>query len=260
MQNVKKLVIMIAVAFGVAVVASCILLFSVKKVSADFSVYGDSEAVAIQRELDAFKGKSILFLNTSDVYAVCDNYPYYEITSVKKEYPNVLSVSVRKRVEKFRLITENGTFVLDGNGVVLNNTGDTEVSVGIIDLNVGSLEITGSTAGKKIVTSDDALFYSVIETAQALNLNDVVKSVCVDEFSIGETQFKRGALFDTYTGVRIVVMKVDENGSAKIEKAFEKYESVTDYEKTAHHILAYALENGETKAIWTSRYSDDNQG
>ena len=90
MQNTKKwLIITVAIAFGITVVASCIMLFSVKKISAEFSVYGESEAVKIQEDIDSFKGKSLIFLKTTDVYKIGEKYPHYEITSVEKEYPNV---------------------------------------------------------------------------------------------------------------------------------------------------------------------------
>ena len=118
MQNVKKyLIIMIAVAFGAALVVACITLFSVKKVSAEFSDYGDSQAVEIQNDLERLKGKNMVFLSKSEVYEIGDKYPRYEITSVEKEYPNVLKVSVKKRVEEFTVVYADKTFVLDGEGI-----------------------------------------------------------------------------------------------------------------------------------------------
>ena len=129
MQNGKKLVIMIAVAFGIAVIVSFIMLFSVKKVAAEFSVYGVSSAEEIQNDLDSFKGRSILFVKENDVRAVLDKYPYYEIESVKKEYPNVLRVSVVKRAEAFKIVASGRSYVIDAVGNVLNDTGATEVSM-----------------------------------------------------------------------------------------------------------------------------------
>ena len=81
MQNVRKyLIIMVAIAFGFAVIASCITLFSVKKVSADFSVFGESEAEKIQEEkirqqwiavLPFMHLKQLKYMSFKDYYEAC---------------------------------------------------------------------------------------------------------------------------------------------------------------------------------------------
>lgn len=253
MQNVRKLVVLIGVAFGVAVIAACVLLFSVKKVSVEFSVYGESQATEIREDLETFNGRNILFVKVSDVYAVCDKYPYYEITAVKKEYPNVLKVNVKKRAEKFRLTADNGVFVLDGEGIVLNDTGVTEIAANVIDLNAGDLTVVAE-VGKKITTSDDGLFFAVITSAQTLNISDCVKNISIDKLNVGGTDFRRDAVFETHTGVKVTVEDVDDDGAAKINAAFIKYESLSDYEKTVKDIIAYKS-GGEIVAVWTSHYS-----
>lgn len=249
MQNVKKyLIIMVAVAFGIAVIASCIMLFSVKKVSAEFSVIGESQATEIQEDLDAaFKGKSLVFLKKSEVYAICDKYPYYEVISVTKEYPNVLKIEITKRLETFKVQTADKTYILDGEGVVLNDTGKTEFSSRVIPVNLGDVQVVNGTVGEKIATTDDNLFYSVLKTSRTLGLTDSVKEIKIDSGAAWHD-----AVFNTYTGVEVCVWGVEDQGETKIKRAFALYEKLSDYQKTAFKIVAYKQDNGDVVASWTS--------
>ena len=254
MQNFRKpLLIIIAIAFLSAAVLSVMMLFSVNKIQAKFSVYGDSDAQEIQLKLDVFRGKNLIFLNIEDVAAIFDDYPYYEIKSITKEYPNVISLSVGKRAEIFQIENADKVYVIDKEGIVLNDTGETEFPRNVLSIDVGNLSVTDGSVGGKIVTSDDELFYSVLTTSQALYLNDSVESVEIIKSEYGNF---RDAVFKTYTGVEITVWNVDDEGENKIIKAFECYEAISDYKKTAYYINAYKESDGEIVAEWTSHRGD----
>lgn len=257
MQNTKKyLIIMVAVAFGIAVIAACVTLFSVKKVSAEFTVYGDSQAEEIQKDLDLLKGKNMVFLKTSDVYAVCDKYPYYEITSVEKSYPNVLKVSIAKRVEAFSVADADKAYILDDEGHVLSDNGQAEFPQNIVPITLGELKISSAVLGEKLATTDDELFYSVVNTCKALKIIDLVEEIKLSFFPYESGKYYGDAVFNTYTGVEIEVQRVDELGTEKIKKAFDKYETVTDYLKTTGKIKAYKQDNGEIIADHTEHISN----
>ena len=257
MQNTKKyLIIMVAVAFGIAVIAACVTLFSVKKVSAEFSVYGNSQAEEIQAELDNLKGKNMVFLKTSEVYAICDKYPYYEITSVEKSYPNVLKVSIKKRAEAFMISDADKTYVLDDEGHVLSDDGQAEFPQNIVPVTLGELKISSAVLGEKIVTTDDNLFYSVINTCKALNVTNLVKTIDLQLTPYESGKYFGDARFNTYTGVEIEIWRVDDDGEAKIGAAFNKYETLSDYEKTTGKIKAYKQDNGEIIAEHTEHISN----
>lgn len=257
MQNTKKyLIIMVAVAFGIAVVAACVTLFSVKKVSAEFSVYGDSQAEEIQSELDRLKGKNMVFLKNSEVYAILDKYPYYEITSVEKSYPNVLKVAITKRVEAFSVSTADKTYILDDEGRVLSDNGQAEFPQNIVSVTLGELKISSAVLGEKIATTDDGLFYSVIKTCKALNISDLVKTIDLQLTPYESGKYFGDATFNTYTGVEIEIWRVDDDGEAKIGAAFNKYEILSDYEKTTGKIKAYKQDNGEIIAEHTEHISN----
>ena len=245
MFNLKRFaIISVAIAFAIAVIAACVFLFSVKKVSADFTVYGDSQAEDIQKDLDAFTGKSLLFLDVDDVYKVCEKYPYYHITSVKKSYPNVLRVSVVKRAEAFKVISGANTYVIDEEGVVLNATGATEYSGNVIPIELKTVEIESATAGQKIKTANDGLFYAIIKSANDLGFCDLVQGIEIDD-----KDMRRNAVIATNTGVKIVVWNVEASGGEKIVKAFEKYETLGDYYKNNFWIT---IGDGGASATWTA--------
>nr|MBO4518278.1 hypothetical protein [Clostridia bacterium] len=248
MFNVKKFaIISVAAAFCIAVIVSCVFLFSVKKVSADFTVYGDSQAEQIQKDLDRFTGKSLLFLDKDDVYKVCDKYPYYQITSVEKSFPNVLKVRVVKRVEAFKIVSGGSVFVIDSEGVILNDTGETEYPGNVIPIELKTVDIERAVVGEKIKTTDDALLCAIIKSAGDLGLSDLVESVEIDD-----KDTRRNAVITTNTGVSVVVWDVEDFGGEKIAKAFETYETLGDYEKTVCWITAYRENGGEIKAKWTA--------
>ena len=247
MFNLKKFaIISLAAAFCVAVIAACFFLFSVKKVSAEFTVYGDSQAEEIQKELDAFTGKSMLFLDLDDVYGMCDKFPYYSITSVKKSYPNVLEVSVKKRIEAFTVIAADKTYVIDGEGVILNDSGATEFSGNVIPINLLTVGIERAVIGERIETANDGLFYSIIKSANDLELCDLVESIKIDD-----KDMRRNAVITTNTGVSVVIWDVESFGSEKITEAFGIYETLYDYEKSVCWITAYRENSGTVKALWT---------
>lgn len=252
MQNLKKyLIIMVAVAFAFAVIAACVTLFSVKKVSAEFSVYGDSQAEEIQAELDSLKGKNMVFLKKSEVYELCDKYPYYEVTSVEKSYPNVLKVSVSKRVEAFTVQNADKTYVLDSEGHVLSDSGAAEFPQNVVPVSLGELKISSAVLGEKISTTDDGLFYSVVDACKTLNVIDLLSKIDLDLFPYESGKYFGNAVFNTCTGVKIEIRRVEDDGAAKIGAAFNKYETLTDYKKTSGKILAYKQDNGEIKAEHT---------
>lgn len=254
MKSLKKpIVIMVAIVFILAIIASLIMLFSVKKVEAEFHVYGESDARQIQKELDAFKGKNLVFLNLAEVVSSCEKFPYYEIISITKSYPNVIKLTIEKRAEVFKIENADKAYVLDKDGVVLNDEGKTEFPRNVLSVDIGNLSVVGGAVGTKIKTSDDELFYSVIKTSQALNLNDSVKSVEISKSEYGDF---RDAIFKTYTGVEITVWDVDIDGESKMRAAFMCYEGESDYKKTAYYINAYKQSDGNIVAEWTSRRGD----
>ena len=99
MQTKKISVILIAVAFMLVVLFSCVGLFSVKKIEINFAVSDQTDSASIQSTLDGFLGDNLLFMKTEEIEKALKGYHYMEVVSVKKQYPNVITVSLKERRE-----------------------------------------------------------------------------------------------------------------------------------------------------------------
>lgn len=246
MSNGRKITVIIAIAFFIALIASLYTLFSVRKVSARYEIYGSSEETAeIQRTLNGFKGKNILFFNTDEVKEQLKGFSYYEVVSVDKEYPNVINVSLKKRAETFSVTIGGRTYVLDEQGIVLNDSGETFPESRVTGVTTSGITAEEAIKGEPILTSDDALFYSALAMAKKAAFSDFVDSVEISS----DVEIK-DVVLNTRTGVKITVYKADVYGVAKIEKALEAFENASDYTKTYSEIAVYITDAGEIKVDW----------
>ncbi|MBO4594645.1 MAG: FtsQ-type POTRA domain-containing protein, partial [Clostridia bacterium] len=114
--------ILIAVAFFIVVVFSCIFAFTVSDVHADFWVSGEFDAETVQNKLDGYKGKNLIFFNAEEIKTELEKDPAVEVISIRKEFPNVLWVSVKERIESFRISQGGETLVLSEEGYVLKKS------------------------------------------------------------------------------------------------------------------------------------------
>lgn len=246
MNNGKKIAIIIATIFVIAVVVSAAILFSVKKISVEYDVYGDrADTVEISKSMDTFKGKNYLFFNTDKVKEKLKDYPYYEILSVEKQFPNVINVKLKKRIETFSVKFGAATYVLNEDGILLNSDGSTSGENKVIDVTTEGIEVKTAVLGAKLETSDDALFLSALSMAKIANLSDFIKSVEI----ISETE-KKDVIFYTFTGVKITIIHADERGAEKIEKTLSAFEEASDYVKSYSEIIVFVNNQGETVVQW----------
>ena len=148
------------------------------------------------------------------------------------------------------------TYILDDEGHVLSDDGQAEFPQNIVPVTLGELKISSAVLGEKIVTTDDNLFYSVINTCKALNVTNLVKTIDLQLTPYESGKYFGDARFNTYTGVEIEIWRVDDDGEAKIGAAFNKYETLSDYEKTTGKIKAYKQDNGEIIAEHTEHISN----
>ncbi|MBR5388027.1 MAG: hypothetical protein IK147_01015 [Clostridia bacterium] len=246
MSNGRKITVIIAIAFFIALIASIFTLFSVKKVSAEYDVYGDAEETAeIQRVLDGFKGKNALFFDTDEIKESLSGFSYYEVISVEKQYPNVISVSLKKRTETFSVAFGDKTYVLSEEGIILNDVGAILPESRVVDVSAQGITVENAVSGERIATSDDALFYSALKIAGKAAFSDFVLSVGI----VSEVEIK-DVVLNTRTGVKITVYKADTEGQAKIETALAAFENASDYVKTYSEIVVYKADTGEIKVDW----------
>lgn len=238
MKSKKIAVILIAIAFVSVVIFSCFGIFSLKKVDVKFSVCAGTDTLEVQQTLDKFIGKNLLFLDVTEVVSSIKDKQYMEVLSVKKQFPNVLSMEIRERREVYYVGVNDKVYVANEDGFVLNSFNATDLNGARrdkIELNLSGLTIEKTEIGDYLKTSDDNLLKDVFEMAKSVNLTDCIKSISV------KTDIEiKDVVFSTYTGVQIVVKEANVDGVAKVIEAFSAYDkNANDYEKTFKTILVF---------------------
>lgn len=258
MRTKKTFVVLIAVFFAFALIFSCIILFSVKKIDVKFSVDVSTEVESVEQEIKKFSGKNLVFLSESEIKDSLKNHPYFEVTSVTKDYPNTLQVSVRERIETFYFEYDQKVYVTDQDLLLLSvkeNEEDFKPKSGeILYIKLDGMDIVNAVLGEKIGTSNQEYFNGSLEMAKEIGYTE-----CVDQMKIVCKTENNTVGFHTHTGVIVVVEKADENGLQKVKKGFDTYKQTDDYVKlySGKYILAYK-EDGkeESTAKWTPVYSN----
>lgn len=250
MRTKKLTAILITILFVFCIVLSGVFVFSVKKVNVKYKV-GGYDSVKIQKELDKQIGKNLLFLDLSEVYAVLEGQPYLKIISVKKQYPNVISVELEERKEVYFISYNNETYLLDETGFVLKKCDSSEVGALTSRRDLIALDfkeragISEVEIGKTLKTLNDQLFESVLEVACSINLYDTVKSISIVDMSLYDKDME----MQTYAGGKITVRRVCEDGVIKIKTLMLKYNEASDYVKMRCEAVVFADVTGEIKTF-----------
>ncbi len=239
-MNTKKItVILIAIAFGLVVLFSCVGLLSIKKVEVKYAVSENRlDTDQVQKSLDAFLGKNLLFLDVNDVKSAIDNQPYMEIISIEKKYPNVLLMNIRERKETYRIEDGNKTYILNEQGIILNDTGELKQGGSVIDLSFIAfrntpnstlkINVESAVVGEKIVTTNDEVVYKTLEIAEQVGLADCISKIFIEDCTGNEYDVS----FETHTGAKIYVVDVMNGGERKSLTAFNVYDTLaSDYQK-----------------------------
>lgn len=253
LMKAKKIVVLsMAVAFVLVAILACFRLFSIKSVDVDFTIAENTDVVEVQQTADAFKDKSLLFLDVEDVKQEFSKFSYVEVVSVEKDYPNVLKVKLKERREVYYTEFGGKYYILDQDGFVLNCVEKAQLDNERekIELSFENVKIQSLEVGSYIQTDSDSLVKATFNMAKSVNLTDCIKAV-----KINSKIPLYNVAFTTYTGVEIWVNKAEDDGVRKIKKAFEVYDSdITDYEKAFDTLIVSKIrEDGSIKVSWSDR-------
>lgn len=250
MRTKKLVLLLIAVVFVLVLLFSCIATFTVKKIEIDFAVGDNTDTVSVQSKLDEFLGSNLLFLNVNAIEESLSDFYYMEVVSVKKSYPNVISVQIRERREVYEICDKDMIYVTTYDGFVLNSFEDVGVDLSRdkIRLNLNGVNVLDGSLGSVIKTDSDELISTLFDMAEKVCLTDCIKLI-----ELEKATEKQNAYFYTYTGVKIIIREILDDGVKKVQTAFVKYdEGATDYEKTFRTIEAIKITStGEIQAQWT---------
>ena len=252
MTKKKLLVILISIAFTFVVLFSCASILSIKKVEVNYALI-NADVQDVQNLLDENLNKNLLLLNEIEVENSLNSKPYLEVVSVDKKFPNVLSVSIKERREVFRIETDEKSYILDENGVVLNDAGEVRQNNEIIDISfisfadsptLSKIEIVDAELGKRLHTSNDQALYQTLKIAKNIGLFDCINKIEIelevgfdDESHVYHEKFDVD--FETKTGVNLKVMDLLVDGERKGQACFDAYNALaTDYQKRFGNIEA----------------------
>ena len=92
--------VILFLAIGVLGVANVFRIDSVSLVSNTISATAKTEAAQLQANLNIeYIGQNTLFVDQSKANEVLEDFPYFRITSFKKEFPNRLVIEVKEDEE-----------------------------------------------------------------------------------------------------------------------------------------------------------------
>ncbi len=248
MRTKKILVIVISVLFCLAVLFSCIFIFSVKDVVVTCTVYGGEKVEQINKSFeDKFEGKNLLFLDTDDVSDMLEDNPYYIVESVEKDYPNVLNIKIKERLATYYIQTTDKVYKTNDYGVVLDWYKKEEftdkTSREMIYLSLRGVNVTSAIKGEIIKTDCDELVSSIFTMSKAVNLTDCINHV---DAVVDQSKTVKDAIFKTYTGVEIWVENAHVRGEEKIVRGFNGYyNNADDYIKISGYINVLMQLDGE---------------
>ena len=118
-----------------------------------------------------------------------------------------------------------------------------------IVLELDGLSMESVQVGTFLKTSDDALMQTIFEMAKSVKLTDCIKKVKVFKPQYSESN----VTFETYTGVDIIIEKVEINGVQKVIEGFNAYDNASsDYIKTFDSIIVNMVD-GQINVDWTNR-------
>ena len=251
MKSKRISVIIVAAIFLLVAVGCLVGLFTTKKVQVDYAVSDEIKSEQIQSVLDSFLGDNLLFLKAEDVNGQLKNFTYVEVVSVKKDFPNILSVKLRERREVYYLAYSGGYLVTTENGFVLRTATQAEVSDNLsrdkIILDLNGVNILEASVGSVVKTDDDLLLSIVFNMAKSVQLTDCIKSIELFKPNVPGAN----VTFYTYTGVAVEIAKVENKGVEMAEQAFKSYDSAeSDYIKTFSTIKVN-LVGDRINVVWT---------
>ena len=238
--------------FLLVVVLAIFSVFKIKKVAVDFNVAENCvyDTEKIQEKLDGCLDKNLLLFDTDKVEDILADYPYLEIKSVTKSFPNHLLIELKERQKVYFVNYLGENYILDKNGFVTEKT-----SVIPKDLIEIKISVENATVGQKleIKQSEVDLFnlgLSVIYNENFTNTVDYIEVVVATE--------KQDLVLGMTTGVRIEVIKATVRWQDKISAGLKCYnDELTDRHKYTHDVLVFELDDGNLSVTHTERSQEN---
>lgn len=243
-----------AVIFAGAVLLGGNTLFSVAEIRADYEISTDYYFLCAQekqREIEQkYVGKNILFLSEEELAKEYENSGTLTVTSVTKQYPNVLLVKVSERPELFAVESGGVYYMMDGNGSCLR-TSETNENVADGQPNFLISGLKGTPSGD---FSGDKNFSAAMTICKAMNeATGGIRSSLSSMKYVQPTADPADSEFivSSKEGVKIRIFDPTRETAKKISGAMESYLSLSPQAKLSGEIYALDGTDGQVKIYYS---------
>lgn len=239
----RKKTIVIIYAVAVFLIIFLITFNTVCSVSQFEVVYdaGSPDMIAkaeqVQNELEErYLRKNYLFFEEENVYSTVAEIGggYLEVTSVKKVFPNKISVSVKEKYEAYTFVSGGKYYVVGDDGTVLSVSDKNENNIEGRNIEIVGIEFNTPQVGDKFtVTESFTKAYAALRTfinevnARGLRGNILRIEYGTDGGNTDQWFDNSWFLIDTVEGVRIQIIDPERNDmSAKAKLALDVYDTL----------------------------------
>ena len=250
MKNKKVLISFLSVVFALITIVSVFMMFTVKKVNVNFSVYTDTtETADIQKKIDKYVGKNLIFFNLDEIKNL-DIGPCFEITSVSKNYPNVIDVKIKQRKERFVYSFQGENYLLSDEGYVLKKVDDSVLDE-FVKIELDNIFTENPVLGNKLKTDFDWIINDAVAFSGVDGVVDATTKITITK----KGEYWRAISFKTRTDVVINFESTKDElwfDLEDVSKAFSEYfNAENDYIKSYNMINVSKIEEtGELKIAW----------
>ena len=267
MQKKFVLTISICIIFLACVILSLVLLFSVQRVTVDYTVFSRNDEAGIYstvfdkdtlEELDGifskYKKKSLVFFDTKKVYEDLDGYSYVKVEEVRKEYPNRIIVKISERKEIYALNVDGTYFMIDEEGYLLSKKNQNANNVdGVRNVLLKGFSVNQEAqTGKPLELINDENFALLRVCAKEfVKIRDKVS-----EFYYMTEKNYGDFVFVLKSGVKLVIASPSEIPEKKIEVGLAHYAKLDDDAKTRGYIFVDTHNDGNVYAVWGEHYEE----
>lgn len=240
----KVLVTCLVIIFLIAVVIGAGIILSVQNVNVSFVYYGDNvhavEYEQTKANLNKLKGSGLLFITDNDIKNAIADSDVLTVESYKKVYPCSIDIVIRERTETFAIASDDGQSysIYDECGKLMKSDAST---------------INGSDGSPNILVSGFAVEDMPEVALMGESFSEAFSSFkrIVEKVKLVSILDGQAFVFVLRSGfmIRVHGYKGAKDNKLKLQKAFEKYSSLSDEQKLNGIIDVIAGKNGGTPAV-----------
>lgn len=236
----KMFMLLIGIAFFVALIISVGRIFAVKNININLITYEEDSTESYntaKKALSVHKGESMLFLSESDITGTLVGNNYVVI-SCEKKFPCTINVTIKERMEIFAVSVGGRYSMYDDNGEYLRRADENLNEDG-----TPNVLVTGIAAEQMGTVANIAEIFK----SKFGGLRSIVESVNVDSRPEIEG-FKDRLILNLRCGLIIQLDDYAHDCEEKIDAAYKRFCTLSDKEKLSGRIRVVLREGEEIYA------------